>query len=150
MFKRFLSLFMVLAIILCTFAACDTADKDDEKEEESVEFDYEYHLEMYGLSKSSYNYLKYYKSENGVFDEAKELYVITDTVEYERDGVMFYDIKIRFCKEKNIDDYAKVAQYYNSFVEYYIPKLDTLEENKLRDDQIKITERLQYALDHSK
>ena len=144
MFKRFLSLFMVLAIILCAFAACDTADKD------SVEFDYEYHLEMYGLSKSSYNYLKYYKSENGVFDEAKELYVITDTVEYERDGRMFYDIKIRFGKEKNIDNFAQVAEYYKVFVDTYMNVLNVLEETYLRDDQIKITERLQYALDHSK
>lgn len=107
----------------------------------------DYHYEMHNLNQSQYNYLAKYKSENGAFDEQKQLYVILDSVERmnEKTGTPMYDVFMRFGKEKNLEDSAKVNQYYNEFKDNYIEKLETLSDGT-EQFQTKTTMLLDYDL----
>lgn len=107
----------------------------------------DYHYEIHNLNQSQYSYLAKYKSENGAFDEQKQLYVILDTVERtnEKTGTPAYDVFMRFGKEKNLEDSAKVNQYFHEFEENYLEKLETLSDGT-EQFQTKTTMLLDYDL----
>ena len=90
----------------------------------------DYHYEIHNLSQTQYSYLAKYKSENGAFDEQKQLYVIVDHVERqnEKDDKLVYDVYLRFGKEKNLEDSAIVNKYYNEFTSNYLSKLESLSD----------------------
>lgn len=114
---------------------------DDEGQIQKVD----YHYEIHNLNQSQYSYLAKYKSENGAFDEQKQLYVILDTVERmnEKTGTPMYDVFMRFGKEKNLEDSAKVNQYYKEFEKNYLEKLETLSDGTEKF-QTKTTMLLDY------
>ena len=107
----------------------------------------DYHYEIHNLNQSQYNYLAKYKSENGAFDEQKQLYVILDSVERmnEKTGTPMYDVFMRFGKEKNLEDSAKVNQYFHEFEKNYLEKLETLSDGT-EQFQTKTTMLLDYDL----
>ncbi len=90
----------------------------------------DYHYEIHNLNQSQYSYLAKYKSENGAFDEQKQLYVILDTVERtnEKSDTPMYDVFIRFGKEKDLEDSERVNKYYKDFEANYLEKLETLSD----------------------
>ncbi len=107
----------------------------------------DYHYEIHNLNHSQYTYLANYKSENGAFDKGAQLYVILDTVERtnEKTGTPMYDVFMRFGMEKNLENSAKVNQYYQKFEKNYLEKLETLSDGT-EQFQTKTTMLLDYDL----
>ena len=107
----------------------------------------DYHYEIHNLNQTQYSYLAKYKSENGAFDEQKQLYVILDTVERknEKDDKLMYDVYIRFGKEKNLEDSTIVNKYYKEFEKNYIKNLESLSDGT-EFFQTKTTMLLDYDL----